>query len=134
MIGTIETVSNLAQTDCAGNILQLAVAVRRTGQAVERMVGDVKLHDVTTQSGKRFALRANLHACFDGRRARSGVAFAPLDLHEAHAARAEWLETVGRTKLGDIDAGLAGCAQDGRPCPDFRGQAVDLDLYGLGCR
>ena len=38
-------VAHVAQADDAGHVLQLAVAVRRAGQAVERMVGDIELHD-----------------------------------------------------------------------------------------
>ena len=42
-------VADLAQPDDAGHVLQLAVAVGGAGQAVERVVGDVQLHDAAAQ-------------------------------------------------------------------------------------
>ena len=46
VILTGESVADLAQSDHTGHVLQFAVAVGRTGQAVQRMVGDVELHDI----------------------------------------------------------------------------------------
>ena len=42
-------VAHLAQAHRAGHVLQLAIAIGRAGQAVERMVGDVKLHHALAQ-------------------------------------------------------------------------------------
>src|SRR3546814_3141572 len=42
-------VADVAQADGAGHVLQFAVAIGGTGQAVERMVGDVEFHDAATQ-------------------------------------------------------------------------------------
>ncbi len=45
----VVAVAHFAQADHAGHVLQLAVAVRGAGEAVERMVGDVELHHVAAQ-------------------------------------------------------------------------------------
>ena len=39
-------VAHLAQADGAGHVLELAVAVGRAGEAIERVIGDVELHHV----------------------------------------------------------------------------------------
>src|SRR4051812_41905606 len=100
MVRPVITIAHLAQTDDAGHLLQLAVAVRGTRQAIERVIGDVELHYATAQLGELGALRAHLHARLDERRARGWIAFTPLDLDQAQAARAERFEHVGRAKLG----------------------------------
>ena len=42
-------IAHVAQADLAGLGLQLAVAVRRAGEAIERVVGDVELHHAAAQ-------------------------------------------------------------------------------------
>ncbi len=42
-------VAHVAQADRAGHVLQLAVAVGGAREAVERVVGDVQLHDAAAQ-------------------------------------------------------------------------------------
>ena len=86
VIRAVETVADLAQPDGAGHVLQFAVAVRGTGQAVERVVGNVKLHDVASQPTEGLGLRAYLHAVFDRRRAGGGVARPAFDLDQAQPA------------------------------------------------
>ncbi len=44
VVGAVVAVADVAQADRAGHVLQLAVAVGRAGQAIERMVGDVEFH------------------------------------------------------------------------------------------
>ena len=84
-------VADFAQADDARHVLQLAVAVRRAGQAIERVIGDVQLHHAAAQLGELGALRAHLHARLDQRRARRRIALAPFDLDQAQPARAERL-------------------------------------------
>ena len=74
------------QTHGTGHVLQFAVAVGRARQAVERMIGDVKLHDVTSNVGKATALRGHDHALRRLGRARRGEPAGALDLDETKAA------------------------------------------------
>ena len=55
-------VADVAQPDDPGHVLQLAVAVGRAGQAVERVVGDVELHHAAAQPVELGALGVHLHA------------------------------------------------------------------------
>ncbi len=131
VILAVEAVADVAQADRAGHVLQLAVAVRRAGQAVQRVVGDVQFHDITPDFRKRIGLCANLHARLDRRRARGRVTLATLNLDQAKPARAKRLEAVSRAELRDIDARFASGPQDGGARSDGRRQTVDFDLHGL---
>ena len=62
MVLTGEPVADLTQADDAGHVLQFAVAVGRTGKAVQRMIGDVELHDVATQPLDAGSLGVHHHA------------------------------------------------------------------------
>ena len=86
MVFTVEPVAHLSQAHCAGHVLQFAVTVCGTGQAVQRVVGDVQLHDVAPQSAERLGLRTHLHAVLDGRRAGGGVTRPTLDLDKTQPA------------------------------------------------
>jgi hypothetical protein len=81
VIGAVVAVAHVAQTDDAGHLLQLTVAVRGAGQAIQRVVGDVELHHATTQIRELSRLRPDLHTGLDERGAGGGVALAPFDLH-----------------------------------------------------
>ena len=128
MVLAVKTIAHITQTDRTGHVLQFAVAVGRAGQAIERVIGDVQLHDIAPSRRKRVRLRANLHASLDGRRAGCRVAFAAFDFDETEAAGAERLQAVGCAEFRNVDAGLARGAQDAGPGLDRRGQSVDLDL------
>jgi hypothetical protein len=62
VIRAVVAVAHFAQADRAGHVLQLAVAVGRAGEAVERMVGNIQFHDAATQLAEFAALRPHLHA------------------------------------------------------------------------
>ena len=63
MVGAVAVpVAHLAQTDRTGHVLQLAIAVGGTGQAVERMIGNVKLHHAAPQPRERGTLGADFHS------------------------------------------------------------------------
>lgn len=110
VIGAVIAVAHVAQPHHAGHVLQLAVAVGRTGQAVQRMVGDVQLHHPAPQVVQLGRFGEHHHAVLGRRGARGGIAAPALDLHQAQAARAERLQAVGGAELGDVDAGLGGRA------------------------
>src|SRR5690606_24367884 len=125
MIRAVVAVAHLAQSDRARHVLQLAVAVRRARETVERMIGDVELHHVAAHVREALRLRRDDHALADFRRARCGQALRTLDLDEAQPARAERLEAVGRAELRDVDAGLGRGAQHRRAFGHGHGYAVD---------
>ena len=106
-------VAHVAQADHAGHVLQFAIAIGRTGQAVERMVGDIKLHHPLADLLDLAGLGVNHHAL--GHRRGTGGRRAPaaLDLHHAEAAGPESLKAVGGAKLGDLQPRFRGRAHDG---------------------
>ena len=55
-------VADLAKADATGLVLQFAVAVGGTSQAVERVIGDIQLHDAATQAEQGIILGGDLHA------------------------------------------------------------------------
>ena len=62
MVGAVAVaVAHLAQAHRARHVLQLAIAVGGTGQAVERMIGNVQLHHAAAQPRERGTLGAHLH-------------------------------------------------------------------------
>ena len=118
-------VAHVAQADGAGHFLELAIAVGRAGQAIQRMVGDVEFHHALAQLGEPGVLRADDHAVFGRRRARGGRAATALDLDEAQAARAKRLERIRRAELGDFGARAHGRRHDGRSLRHAHALAVD---------
>ena len=62
MVLTLEAIAHLPQAHGAGHVLQLAIAVGRAGQAVQRVVRDVQLHDVAPQLRQFAGLGGNSHA------------------------------------------------------------------------
>ena len=115
VVGAVVTVAHVAQPDRARHVLQFAVAVGGAGEAVERMVRDVKLHHAPADGGEAGRLRLDV----DARRDRGGAggrrAVASLDLDEAKAAGAEGLNAVGRAELGNFDSRLHRGPHDGCP-------------------
>src|SRR5450830_832285 len=89
VVGAVQAVAHLAQTGHAGHVLQLAVAIGRAGQAVQRVVGDVQLHHALAQLLQARALGVHLHAGLGRCGARGREALAALHLDQAQPARAE---------------------------------------------
>ena len=44
MIAAVIAVAHIAQANRTGHVLKFAITIGRTGQAIKRMVGDIKLH------------------------------------------------------------------------------------------
>ncbi|MCY1496817.1 hypothetical protein D9M68_307670 [compost metagenome] len=101
VVGAVVAVAHFAQADLAGHGLQLAVAVGGTGQAVQRVVGDVQLHHVAAQGGELGRLGVDHHALGHRRGAGGRVAAHAVDLDEAHAAGTEGFQAVGGAELGN---------------------------------
>ena len=108
----VVTVAHLAQAHGASHVLQLAVAIRRAGQAIERVLRDVELHHALAQPLQPLGLGHHHHAFGDRRGARGWRSIAALDLDQAKPAGAEGLDHVGRAKLRDLPAKLGCGAQD----------------------
>ena len=79
MITAVEAIAHFAQSDRARHVLEFAVAVGGTGQAVERVVGNIEFHDIASQLRQLVSLRADLHALLDECRARGRIALAAFD-------------------------------------------------------
>ena len=130
MIRAGEAVAHVAQSDFARNVLQLAVAVGRARQAIERMIGNVQFEHAFAHPRQRLRLGAHDHAGLDRRRARSRRAFATLNFHEADATRAERGERIGGAQLRNADAGGQRRAQHRRALGRFDVDAVDGETHG----
>ncbi|MCY1411168.1 hypothetical protein D9M71_265500 [compost metagenome] len=124
VVGAVIAVAHLAQAHLAGDGLQLAVAVGRTGQAVQRVVGDVQLHDVAPQGGELGRLGVDHHALGHRRGAGGRVAAHAVDFHQAHAAGAEGFQAVGGTEFGNGSAEQRGSAH-------HRGAGGHADLAAI---
>eukprot|EP00043_Microstomoeca_roanoka_P029777 m.23135 g.23135 ORF g.23135 m.23135 type:complete len:565 (+) comp9442_c0_seq1:265-1959(+) len=105
-------VTHVAQTHGTGHVLQLAIAVGRAGQAVQRVIRDVKLHHPFAQALDGLGLGVDVQPLGHRRGARGRRAVAAVDLHKAQAARAESIDAVGRAELGNLDPGHRGGAHD----------------------
>ena len=82
MVVTGVAVANLPEPDSSRHVLELAVPVRRAGEAVEGMVRDVKLHHAAAELGEARCLGRHLHAGPDRSRARRRCAGPAVDLDQ----------------------------------------------------
>ena len=128
MIGAVAVaIAHFAQADRARHVLQLAIAVGGTGQAVERMIGNVQLHHAAPQSRERGTLGAHFHPGANGSGARSRIAALAFDFDQAQAARAERFERIGRAQFRDMDSGLGGRANHRRAFGHRDHASVDFE-------
>ena len=82
----LHVITDIAQTNGACLILQFAIAIGGACQAIEWMVGDIKLHHAFAQFCQMRGLRAHNHAGFNwGRATRRGPS-AAIDFDQAQAA------------------------------------------------
>ena len=106
VVVAVIAIADVPQADDAGLRLQLAIAVGRAGQAVQRVIGDVELHHALAELGELLVLRVHHHAVLGRGRAGGRGAAAALDLHEAEAAGAERLQAIGGAELRDLRPGM----------------------------
>ena len=106
------TIAHIAQADGGGHVLQLAIVVGAARQAIERVIGDIKLHHSPPQLLQARRLRMDDHACFRRCGAAGGRAPASFDLHKAKAARAIAFKAVRRAQLRDRTVRKRGRAHD----------------------
>ena len=86
VIRPVHAIAHFTQPHGTGHVLQLAVAVGGTGQAIERMVRDVELHHVAPHACHFFGLRAHHHPLLHRRGARRRESFAAGDVDHAQSA------------------------------------------------
>ncbi len=125
MIGAVVAVAHLAQPNRARHVLQFAVSIGGAGQAVQRMVGDVKLHHAAPDRLEARRLGIHGNARHDRRCAGRRRAVASLDLDQAKPARAERLDAVGRAEFRDFRPDLHRRAHDRRALG--HGDALSVD-------
>src|SRR5262249_27209463 len=99
------TVADFAQADNVGHVLQLAMPVGRTRQAVEWVIGNVEFHDSATEISKPGRFGCDLHAGFCRSRAGSRKPTPLFYFDQAQTARSERLERIGRAEFRDVHAG-----------------------------
>ena len=131
MIVALVAIAYVAQADRTGHVLQLAVAIGGTGQAVERMVGNIEFHHTAADVLQLARLGVDDHAVGDRRRAGRRRAVAALDLDQAKPARAECVDHVGGAQFRHLDAGLRRGAHHRRAFGHGHLEAVDGQRDGL---
>ena len=131
MILAIIAVAHFAQADSTRHVLQFAIAIGGAGEAIERMVGDVELHDALAQRVQGVRLGADDHAFFCGGGAGGGGAATALDLDETETARAEGLERIGGAEFRDFGAHAHRGGHDGGACRNADADAVNCECDGL---
>ena len=99
------------------------------------MVGDVELHDVAPQFRQPGRLGVHRHAFLDQGGAGGRITLAPLDGHQAQAARTEGGQVLGGAELGYVRSGQ-GCGAHHRDAFGHHdGPSVDFDVdRGRGAR
>ena len=101
MIFASVAVADLAQADGASLILQLAITVGRTGQAVQRVIGDVELHHALAKLGETLVLGMHHHVFVGRRRAGGGRAAPALRSRRGKDGRSRRVrESPSRTGVG----------------------------------
>ena len=86
MIVAFIAIAHISQANGPGHILQFAIAIGGTGEAIERMVRDIKFHDTTAEIAEAIRLGFHFDARGNRRGAGSGCALAAFDFNQTQAA------------------------------------------------
>ena len=113
-------------------VLQVALASLIADGAVQRMVGQQKLHHCSSRKPSRLGIGPDLHRRSHLRAARGHWLGRFLNLHQAHPAVAGHLEALMVAKPGYLNAVFLGSLEDGEVVIDLVGLVVDEDLDLLG--
>src|SRR5690606_22545147 len=105
VVGTIKAIAHAAQAHHTGHVLQFAIAIGRTGQAVQGVIGDVQLHHIAAQLVQGVVFGLDNHAFFHQGGAGSRVAATAFNVHQTQTAGAKCFQRIGGAQLGNIDAG-----------------------------
>jgi hypothetical protein len=112
MIGAVIAITHFPKAYDTSHVLQFAVAVGGAGETIQRVVGDVELHNPASQVGEFWRLGADFQSGFDGSRAGRRVASTALDLYETETARPERFQAVGCAEFGNSRPGCVGCVKN----------------------
>jgi len=131
-------ITHVAEADHSGHVLQLAIAIGRAGQAVERVVGDIEFHHARSDAPDPLGLRMDDESIFRRCGARSRCPATPIDVDDAEPAGAEGLDTIGCAELRDFEPGQSGRAHHAgalrhRDLETVNGQGDCLMGARLGC-
>ena len=122
---------HLAQPHGSGHILQFAIAVGRAGQAIQRVIRDIHLHDAAADAGQMVVLGHDLGPGGDRSGARGRTALAPFDFHQTQSARAIGLQMFGGAQAGNGDPGQGCRPHDRGAFGHGDGAAVDLQCHQI---
>ena len=129
MIGAIEPVAIAFEADHGRHFLHFTTSARCAADAIGWMIGNIEFHNATPDFAELRALRTDLHALGNRRRARSRIAFHAFDLHQTEAARSERSQRIGRTQSRDVDAVGRRRAHDRRAGGNAHRHAVDFKAH-----
>ncbi len=137
VIVALVTISHIAKAHRARHILQLAIAIGGAGQAVERVIGDVKLHHALADLLQPLRLRMHDETGGNRRGAGGRSAIAALHLNQTEPTGAKGIHHVGGTEFRHIDARFTRGAHDRGSRGNSHLAAVDCERYhvrsvGLG--
>ena len=130
-------IAHITQPHLPCRILQLAIAIGRAGQAIQRVVADIQLHHAAAQLADLVGLGPHDHALGHRGGAAGGRAAPPLDLDHAQTAGPERLQVIAGAQLGDLHLGHHGrahhrCALRHRHLHPVDGQADGRAVAGGG--
>ena len=108
--------------------LQFTVAVGGAGQAIQRMIRDIQLHDVTTQISQFRRLGAYFHAGLGGCGAGRRETASAFDLDQAQAAGAKRFQGICCAELRNHCAGFSRRPHERGTRFDGDGNAVNFQL------
>ena len=130
-MGLHRLVPHIAQANRPRHVLQFTIAIGGTGQAIQRVVADIKLHHPAPQLLQPAGLGVNHHSGCDRCGAGRWRAIAPLDLHQTQAARAERIDRVGGAQFRDADPRLVRRPHDRSARRNRDGKAIHRQGHHL---
>ena len=128
---TLVSVAHIAQSDHTGHLLQLTVAIGWAGEAVQRVVGDVQLHDPLAQLLKLRGLGVDDHPWFTRRGTGRGGSTTSVHLNQAQPTGTECTQGVGGAQLGYGQTDLCCCSHDRGTSRHLDGMPINRDADGL---
>ena len=131
MLLAVVAIAYVAQAHRAGHVLQLTIAIRRTGEAIQRMIGDVEFHHPLAQRGQTRRLRVHHQPVLGQGGARGGRATTAVDFHQAQSARPKGLQRIGGAQLRDRRTMPARRRHDRGALGNPHAHAIDRERYQL---
>ena len=101
VVGAVIAIAHIAQAHLRSGVLKLAIARGTARQAIERVVGNVEFHHPAPQLFQPRGLGMDHHVRFGGGGAAGRRAAPSVDFDQAHPARTERGDIVGRAEFRD---------------------------------